>query len=76
MGVAESRVAVWLLAFPLACAAAVRDGFNLSEPAPGVFVHIGRPLPLDAPQDILPGVLRQYDIPDLVQVLGSSVTVH
>ena len=49
MGVAESRVAVWLLAFPLACAAAVRDGFNLSEPAPGVFVHIGRPLPLDAP---------------------------
>jgi len=49
MGAAESRIAAWLLACPLACAAAVRDGFNLSEPAPGVFVHIGRPLPLDAP---------------------------
>jgi quinoprotein relay system zinc metallohydrolase 2 len=49
MGAAKSRIAAWLLACPLACAAAVRDGFNLSEPAPGVFVHIGRPLPLDAP---------------------------
>jgi quinoprotein relay system zinc metallohydrolase 2 len=50
MGAAESRIAAaWLLACPLACAAAVRDGFNLSEPAPGVFVHTGRPLPLDAP---------------------------
>jgi len=49
MGAAESRIAALLLACPLACAAAVRDGFNLSEPAPGVFVHIGRPLPLDAP---------------------------
>jgi quinoprotein relay system zinc metallohydrolase 2 len=49
MGAVESRIAAWLLACPLACAAAVRDGFNLSEPAPGVFVHIGRPLPLDAP---------------------------
>jgi quinoprotein relay system zinc metallohydrolase 2 len=49
MGVAESRIAVWLLACPLACAAGVRDGFNLSEAAPGVFVHIGRPLPLDVP---------------------------
>jgi quinoprotein relay system zinc metallohydrolase 2 len=47
--VAESRIAVWLLACPLACAAGVRDGFNLSEAAPGVFVHLGRPLPLDAP---------------------------
>jgi len=37
---------------------------------------IDNPLPLDAPQDILPGVLRQYDIPDLLSVLGSSVTVH
>jgi len=37
---------------------------------------IATPMPLDAPQDILPGVLRQYDIPDLVHVLGSSVTVH
>jgi quinoprotein relay system zinc metallohydrolase 2 len=47
--VAESRIAVWLLAWPLACAAGVGDGFNLSEAAPGVFVHLGRPLPLDAP---------------------------
>jgi quinoprotein relay system zinc metallohydrolase 2 len=49
MGAAESRIAAWLIACPLACAAAARDGFNLSEPAPGVFVHVGRPLPLDAP---------------------------
>jgi quinoprotein relay system zinc metallohydrolase 2 len=49
MGAAESRIASLLLAVPLVCAAAARDGFNLSEPAPGVFVHIGRPLPLDAP---------------------------
>ena len=46
---ADSRIAVWLLACPLACAAGVADRFNLSEAAPGVFVHIGRPLPLDAP---------------------------
>ena len=46
---AESRIALWLLACPLVCAAGARDGFNLAEAAPGVFVHIGRPLPLDAP---------------------------
>ncbi len=33
------------------------------------------PMPLDAPQDILPGVLLKYDIPDLVRVLGDRVTV-
>jgi len=33
------------------------------------------PMPLDAPQDILPGVLLKYDIPDLVRVLGRRVTV-
>jgi hypothetical protein len=33
------------------------------------------PMPLDAPQDILPGVLLKYDIPDLVRVLGARVTV-
>jgi cephalosporin-C deacetylase-like acetyl esterase len=32
------------------------------------------PMPLDAPQDILPGVLQKYDIPDLVRVLGPRVT--
>ena len=32
------------------------------------------PMPLDAPQDILPGVLLKYDIPDLVRVLGARVT--
>ncbi|MDR3739773.1 MAG: alpha/beta hydrolase, partial [Terracidiphilus sp.] len=32
------------------------------------------PMPLDAPQDILPGVLLKYDIPDLVRVLGDRVT--
>jgi len=37
---------------------------------------INTPMPFDAPQDILPGVLRHYDIPDLVHVLGSSVTLR
>ncbi len=33
------------------------------------------PMPVDAPEDILPGVLRHYDVPDLIRVLGSRVTV-
>ena len=33
------------------------------------------PLPVDAPQDILPGVLLHYDVPDLLRVLGSRVTI-
>jgi quinoprotein relay system zinc metallohydrolase 2 len=49
MGVSESRIALWLLACPAAFAANMQAGFNLSEPAPGVFVHIGRQLPLDVP---------------------------
>ena len=34
----------------------------------------GAPMPVDAPQDILPGVLLKYDVPDLVRVLGTRVT--
>jgi hypothetical protein len=33
------------------------------------------PMPIDAPEDILPGVLLHYDIPDLIGSLGSRVTV-
>jgi cephalosporin-C deacetylase-like acetyl esterase len=32
------------------------------------------PMPVDAPQDVLPGVLLKYDVPDLVRVLGGRVT--
>jgi cephalosporin-C deacetylase-like acetyl esterase len=32
------------------------------------------PMPIDAPEDILPGVLRHYDIPDLVRTLGPRLT--
>jgi hypothetical protein len=32
------------------------------------------PLPTGAPEDILPGVLLQYDIPNLVQALGARLT--
>ncbi len=32
-------------------------------------------MPIDAPEDILPGVLLHYDIPDLIGALGSRVTV-
>lgn len=33
-------------------------------------------MPLDAPQDILPGVVRRYDIPDLVRALGPRLTFN
>jgi len=32
-------------------------------------------LPIDAPQDILPGVLLKYDIPDLVRILGPRLSL-
>ena len=51
MGAAESRIAcaIWLLAGSPALAAQPPDGFNLNEVKPGVFVHLGRQLPLDVP---------------------------
>jgi cephalosporin-C deacetylase-like acetyl esterase len=33
------------------------------------------PMPTDAPEDILPGVLLRYDIPDLAHALGPRLTV-
>jgi cephalosporin-C deacetylase-like acetyl esterase len=33
------------------------------------------PLPIDAPEDILPGVLLHYDVPDLIHVLGARATL-
>jgi cephalosporin-C deacetylase-like acetyl esterase len=35
---------------------------------------LNAPMPIDAPQDILPGVLEKYDVPDLVRVLGDRLT--
>jgi dienelactone hydrolase len=32
-------------------------------------------LPIDAPEDVVPGVLLHYDVPDLVRSLGSRVTI-
>ena len=32
------------------------------------------PMPVGAPEDVIPGVLRYYDIPDLVHVLGARLT--
>jgi quinoprotein relay system zinc metallohydrolase 2 len=51
MGAAESRIAcaILLLAGSPALAAQPPDGFNLNEVKPGVFVHLGRQLPLDVP---------------------------
>ncbi len=37
---------------------------------------ISDPLPVDAPQDILPGVLRHYDVPTLVMLLGGRLTLN
>ena len=34
------------------------------------------PMPIDAPEDILPGVVRRYDIPDLVRELGPRLTFN
>lgn len=33
------------------------------------------PMPVGAPQDILPGVLLHYDIPDIVHFLGDRLTL-
>ncbi|HEX3570770.1 MAG TPA: acetylxylan esterase [Acidobacteriaceae bacterium] len=33
-------------------------------------------MPKDAPEDVLPGVLLHYDVPDLTRVLGARVTVQ
>jgi hypothetical protein len=49
---------------------------TVSNVLPSYRMLIDTPLPLEAPQDILPGVLRRYDIPDLVRVLGAAVTTH
>jgi dienelactone hydrolase len=35
---------------------------------------LNAPLPIGAPEDILPGVLLHYDIPNLVQLLGPRLT--
>ncbi|MGH9591189.1 MAG: acetylxylan esterase, partial [Terracidiphilus sp.] len=32
------------------------------------------PMPVGAPEDVIPGVLLRYDIPDLIQVLGARLT--
>jgi hypothetical protein len=36
---------------------------------------VDAPLPIGAPEDVVPGVLLHYDIPDLVRVLGGRATV-
>jgi len=48
---ARSMALAYSLAFvcPPAVAAVAPGNFNLSEPAPGVFVHLGSPLALDEP---------------------------
>jgi hypothetical protein len=33
------------------------------------------PMPRDAPQDILSGVVRRYDLPELERALGSRLTL-
>jgi cephalosporin-C deacetylase-like acetyl esterase len=37
---------------------------------------IESPMPVDAPEDILPGVIRRYDIPDLIRELGPRLTFN
>jgi cephalosporin-C deacetylase-like acetyl esterase len=33
------------------------------------------PMPIGAPEDVIPGVLLHYDIPDLVRALGTRITL-
>jgi quinoprotein relay system zinc metallohydrolase 2 len=56
LGAIKSRIArcllvcpICLLAIPPALAADLPRGLDVTEPSPGVFVHIGRPVALDAP---------------------------
>jgi quinoprotein relay system zinc metallohydrolase 2 len=49
MGAADPRTALRLLACLLAFAAGRGNGFDLAEPEPKVFVHLGRHLALDVP---------------------------
>jgi cephalosporin-C deacetylase-like acetyl esterase len=35
---------------------------------------LAAPMPVDAPEDVLPGVMLHYDVPDLVRTLGPRVT--
>jgi quinoprotein relay system zinc metallohydrolase 2 len=49
MGVADPRFALWLLACPAVFAANSQEPFTVSDAGRGVFVHLGRPLPVDAP---------------------------
>jgi cephalosporin-C deacetylase-like acetyl esterase len=35
---------------------------------------LAAPMPIGAPEDVIPGVLRRYDIPDLARVLGGRLT--
>jgi quinoprotein relay system zinc metallohydrolase 2 len=49
MGASERRIALLLPACVWSFAAGAAASFNLSEPEPGLFVHIGRQLALDVP---------------------------
>ena len=42
---------------------------------PGYRWLLEQPMPVDAPEDILPGVLLHYDVPDLERALGPRLTV-
>ena len=60
--------------------AAVLDGrlkhVTLRDQPPSYAELLADPMPKDAPQDIVPGVLLHYDTPDLVRMLGGRVTVQ
>ena len=48
---------------------------TLNQLPPTYTDYLHQPIPHDAPQDILPGVLLYYDTPDLLRILGSKVTI-
>jgi len=48
---------------------------TLHDLPPTYTEYLHQPIPHDAPQDILPGVLLHYDTPDLIRALGPRVTI-
>jgi hypothetical protein len=53
-----------------------RKHITLTNLPPSYADLLVNPLPKDAPQDILPGVIPNYDIPDLIRFLHDRVTVE
>ena len=55
-----------------ACSIAAFDHIEVDHVLKSYRSLLEAPLPTGAPEDVIPGVLLHYDIPDLVRALGSA----